>query len=128
MPRVIIDTNFFLIPGRFGVDIFSEIRSLVGHTAEFAVMEGTAKELAGIARTAEGKDRKALRLSSMLIKAKGLKTLTHPPETDVDTAILEAAGQNDHVATQDLALRKRLREKGIKVIFLRQKRYLRIDG
>jgi len=51
------------------------------------------------------------------------------PQEDVDDQLLRLAERDGCVvATTDTELRKRLRNRGLPVIFLRQSRFLAIDG
>lgn len=128
MVKVIIDTNFLLIPSRFNVDIFGQIKDKLGQNTKFCIMEGTLSELNKIIQKESGADKNAAKLGLELLKAKGLKTLAHPLDQDVDSAILDLeATENTVVATQDMELRSKLRSKGVRVIYLRQKKYISID-
>jgi rRNA-processing protein FCF1 len=46
---------------------------------------------------------------------------------NVDDAIVEAADKDTIVATSDKELKKRLREKFVKIVNLRKKQYLKIE-
>lgn len=127
MQKVIIDTNFFLMPLRFGIDIFEQIQHKVGQEAIFFIMQGSMSELKKLLEAPKEADRKAARFGLKLLKAKGLKTLAHPLDLDVDSAIVDLAGNDYIVATQDMELRKKLKQRGVKVIYLRQKKYISMD-
>ncbi|MBI2580304.1 nucleotide-binding protein [Candidatus Woesearchaeota archaeon] len=134
--KVVLDTNFLLIPGQFGVDIFAEFQRLCDFSYELVVLDAALKELDGIVadRTASAKDRAAAKLGIRLIKAKGVKVIKSHRKVfkTTDEAILgfaTATGKaNDKpvvVATQDRELRDKLASKDVAVIVLRQKRYLK---
>jgi rRNA-processing protein FCF1 len=48
-------------------------------------------------------------------------------EMNVDNAIVELSDYNTVVATSDRELKKRLREKGVKILNLRKKQYLKFE-
>ena len=70
------------------------------------------------------KDRFAAKLALALIRQKNLKTLRSFSKKSVDDIIVKKADNNTFIATQDKALRKRLKLKQAKIIGLRQKKYL----
>lgn len=121
---VILDTNFLLIPATFGVDIFSEIQRIYPLKHQFAVVGPTLAELE-IIKGRPGKQASAAKLALSLIKAKNINTLPTAVKHTDDAIVAVAQKQgNCVVATQDLALRSRLKKAGISVIVLRQKKYL----
>ncbi len=116
---VILDTNALMIPYQFGVDVFSELEKMGYH--ELLVPEGVVKELNKLHIHAKGKDRTAasVALSLMdrcsIIEAKG----------NPDDVIIKLAEERDAaVVTNDVELKKRLKEKKIPTIYLRQKKRL----
>ena len=50
------------------------------------------------------------------------------PDESVDDALLRLSGKSRLLCTNDRELRIRAREKNINVIFLRQRKYLDVDG
>lgn len=126
---IILDTNFLLIPGMFGVDIFSEIQRVYPFKSEFAIMRPTLDELTALAQS-RSKDGAAAKLGLGLIKAKNINTLPTAVK-HADDAIVAAAEKLKKqgaclAATQDAKLRVRLKKAGIRVIILRQKKYLTV--
>jgi hypothetical protein len=126
MLRVILDTNFLMIPVQFKVDVFSEIQRLMTEPYELCVYQGTLDELDDLA---QGKTKKASQAKTaiMLIKQKNLKSLPNSiNEKYADNLILEGVTSKDIVCTQDQALKRLLRHKhkGIRLITLKSKKYL----
>ena len=125
MVRVIIDTNFLLLPHQYHIDIFSEIARIVDGKAELAIIDRTEDELAHLVQVGTMKDRTAAKLGAVFVrefKRQGtLKVLHTVPflTKSVDDAILRKAGRHDYVATQDKALKETLKDAGVKVITLR---------
>ena len=123
--KVIIDTNFLLIPGQFKVDIFSEIKRILDVPFELCVVQESIDELNKLVLAGKVSDRMAAKLGLVLVRQKHLKTLrSFILKKNADDAIVSKSDENTFIATQDKALRARLREKGAKIIALRQKKYL----
>ncbi len=126
--KIILDTNFLLIPAQFKVDIFSEIRRICDFSCELAIVPETITELDGIVSSKRSslKDRKAAKLALKLMKAFKVKVLKNRKLFKrADEAILAIADKNSCVATQDRELKQRLHEKAVRLIILRQKQYLK---
>lgn len=125
MKKIILDTNFLLTPGRFKVDIFSELERIMNEPYEIYIFDRSLEELEKIKKNGSGKDKQAVEIAIKLLNTKALKTISC--SRYVDDAILEFAEPNTLVATQDLELKKKLRKKGISVISLKQKKILKIE-
>ena len=123
MKKIILDTNFLLIPLQFRVDIFTEFERICDFTYGLYAYDKTIDELKNIMQTASGKDRKAAEFGLKLIKLKNI-SIIKSGQKDVDSLILEGLDKDTIVATQDIKLKKELLEKGVSVIILRQKKYL----
>jgi len=120
--KIIIDTNALMVPAEFGVDIFSELDRL--GFDELIVPPGVARELKKIASRGRGKGRDAARVAlSLMDRCRMIETAG--AVGNVDDSILElAAEMNVAVFTNDAELKGRLREGGVKVVYLRQRSYL----
>lgn len=122
--RVIVDTNFLMIPGLFGVDILSELDRILDRKFRLIVPEPVAKELKRLAR-GTSVERSAAKIALALVR-RGRVVKTDAP---ADDAILDLAkGGNTAVGTNDVRLRKELRARGVPVIYLRQKSHLAVNG
>lgn len=123
MDRVILDTNFLMIPGSIGVDVFSELERVMDGPYEVCVLRGTVAELSRIMEKDKSKNKIAARIAQQLLKSKNIKILEHVES--VDDAIAELSAEpGTYVATQDLELRRRLR---CRAIVLRQQKYLMVN-
>lgn len=122
---IIIDTNFFLIPGIFGLDIFEEIARVYGFAHSIATLDKCVRELEKIA-AGRGKDASAARLGLKLLQHKKVKIL-RSGKGKVDDLILAIAKKRKAiVATQDAVLRRRLKKAGIRRIVLRKRSFLKL--
>ncbi|MBI2546728.1 nucleotide-binding protein [Candidatus Woesearchaeota archaeon] len=120
--KILLDTNFLLIPGEFGVDIFSELERVMDRKYRLFVLSKTLDELRNIQAMQAGKNKKAASIALQLIETKGLNIIE--AAKPADDAIVEIADSSYIVGTQDRQLRQRLREKGIKLLTLRSKKHL----
>lgn len=127
--KVILDANFFFVASQFNIDVFEELENLLNRRFTPVLLSSTKKELQGLAESNSPKQRKQAQLALRLAKKcrfvaveKGLK------ETYDDVIVRVAAEWKSPVATNDRELRKRLRNAGVPVIFLRQKRRLEMEG
>ena len=121
--KVVLDTNFLLIPGQFKVDIFSELDRICHGTYTVFILDKTLQELERILQKQRGRQKEAAKLALAIIRAKNINTLPSGKET-VDDAIVTLADKDTFVATQDMALKRRLKGKAGGIITLRQKKYL----
>jgi len=126
---VVLDTNFLLIPIRFGVDVRAELGRVVEASFVLTVTPAVLEELRRLedkVKASEAKDiRFALDFASQM---KVIDDILAEGE-EVDDQLLRLAVERGYiVATTDGGLRRRLREKGLPVVFLRQTRHLAIEG
>lgn len=112
--KFLLDTNFLTIPGQFKVDVFSELFRL--GKVELYTLNLVVKEL----ETIKSKHSK---LGLELIKKNNVQVLH--AEGNTDKEIIRAAKENNFVVcTQDKELISLLKKNNIKVVYLRQKKYL----
>jgi hypothetical protein len=124
--EVVIDTNFFMVPFQFNVDVITELENSLP-SYKLTTPSFVINELKGLKRNSKGKIRLnanlALRLAnSSKVEIKDISLLEN--ET-VDDALLRVS---EVLATNDIELKKRAKNKGITVVYLRQKRYIAVDG
>jgi rRNA-processing protein FCF1 len=124
LKKIILDTNFLLIPAQFRVDIFSEIERIADFNYDLCVLDKTIDELKKIMDEQEGKNKAAAKLALDLVKIKKLKILK-TEEGYVDDLLQEQ--KEAIIATADQELIRKLKDKGIKIIRLRQKKYLKLE-
>jgi rRNA-processing protein FCF1 len=119
--KVIIDTNALMIPVQFNVDIFSELHRL--GFDHFIVPLAVLNELERLVTTARGQDRIAAKVGKSLAQRCELV----PMEGHADDIIVSLADDTGAaVLTNDIGLKKRLLEMGIRVISLRQRTRLEL--
>ena len=125
MKRIILDTNFLMIPYKFRVDIFSELNRICDFNYELYIFESSIGELRNIAENQSGIDKKAAQFALKLVKLKNIGIIKSG-ETDVDELMLDSVNSDTIMATQDIQLKRQLLEKGASLIVLRQKKYLQL--
>ncbi|MBR9698923.1 nucleotide-binding protein [Candidatus Woesearchaeota archaeon] len=124
MKKIIIDTNFLLIPITQGVDIFSEFDRIMDEPFQLFVVDKTIEELNTIIQDQSGKDKQAAAFALQIIEQRPLNII----KTGKGHADGEILALKEYiVATQDKELKEKLRQQGRKVIFLRQKSHLNIQ-
>ncbi len=124
--RIIIDTNFLLIPAQFNVDIFAEIDRICIFKYKLYVLDKTITELKKIIsnKKQSGKNKAAAKLALQLLKAKNVSVIKTTKDLLVDDILIEIADENTIIATQDMELKRKLKKKSIKLIVLRAKNKL----
>lgn len=119
--KVIIDTNALMIPVQFNVDIFNELHR-IGFD-HFIVPLAVLTELDRLVTLARGQDRIAAKVGKSLAQ----RCEVVPLEGHADDIIVSLAQDTGAaVLTNDIGLKKRLLEMGIRVISLRQKTRLEL--
>ncbi len=126
--KVILDSNFLMIPFQFNLDVFQEIEYLLQKKVDFVVPSAVKNELTGIsARGGEGAPEASLALQ-LASRCRVVEVTLDPGET-VDDAIVKASKKlGAVVATTDIALKKRLRDINVPVVYLREKSKLEVEG
>jgi len=125
MKKVILDTNFLTLPYQFKIDIFEEIKRVVQEDHEILTLDCVVEELKKIAK-GKGKNAIAARVALELMEKKGVKIL-RTKKRNTDKVILSISDENTIVATNDKELRGKLKDKKIKVLYLRSKKHLVIE-
>ncbi|MCQ2970896.1 MAG: twitching motility protein PilT [archaeon] len=124
--EVVIDTNFFMVPFQFNVDIITELEKLLPSynltTPSFVI-----NELKGLKRNKNAKTRLNANLALKLANSSKveIKDISLLENETVDDALLRVS---EVLATNDIELKNRAKDKGITVAYLRQKKYIAVDG
>ena len=124
--EVVIDTNFFMVPFQFNVDIIDELeKALPSYKLTTPIF--VINELKGLKRNNKGKLRLNADLALKLANSSNIeiKDISLENNETVDDALLRVS---EVLATNDIELKKRARKKGITVAYLRQKKYKDLDG
>ena len=122
---VLLDANALMMPAQFSIDLFDELRQLVG-AFEPLVLETVTRELAGIS-SGRGRDAAAARYG--LSVAQGCRTvqISEPADCSVDEQVIRYARETGcFVVTNDRRLRERLLSQGVGVISMRKQKRLEL--
>jgi hypothetical protein len=122
--KVLLDANALMMPAQFRIDLFSEIRELIG-SFEPVVLPGVMQELSGLSR-AKGSEGAAARfglvLAGQCTVANGSKDAIPVDEQVISWAMVNGG----LVVTNDRRVRDELLAKGIGVISMRKQKRLEI--
>jgi len=119
MKELVMDTNFMLIPFQFKINIFTELEYIVGEPITLTLSLKVFRELRALSKRV-GKAGAAARFALKLLEAR--KQLITPIDSKlpVDDWVFEYSLANRAiVCTNDRVLRRRLKEKKLKVIGLK---------
>ena len=124
--EVVIDTNFFMVPFQFNVDIITELEKVLP-SYKLTTPSFVINELKGLKRNNKGKIRLNANLALKLANSSKveIKDISLLENETVDDALLRVS---EVLATNDIELKNRAKDKGITVVYLRQKRYIAVEG
>ena len=124
--EVVIDTNFFMVPFQFNVDIITELEKLLP-SYKLTTPSFVINELKGLKKNNKGKTRLNANLALKLANSSKveIKDISLLENETVDDALLRVS---EVLATNDIELKKRAKDKGITVAYLRQKKYIAVEG
>lgn len=121
MKKIVLDTNTLMAVSQFGIDIFATIDSQIQDKYRIFVLDKVINELEKLINTARLSEKKAAKLALGLIKHKRIEIMQTPEDgLTADDELLNLQGYA--VITQDKELKEKLKEKGIEVLTIRQKR------
>ncbi len=110
MLTVILDTNFLLYIARYKIDVEVELAKILDEQFMVAILDKTFDELSG---------KKDEQLAIQIAKK---FAVLRAGSGNVDDILAEE--ENAIIATQDRGLKRRLKEKGLKIVVIRQKNHL----
>lgn len=124
--EVVIDTNFFMVPFQFNVDIITELENKLP-SYKLTTPSFVINELKGLKRNNKGKIRLNANLALKLANSSKveIKDISLLENETVDDALLRVS---EVLATNDIELKNRAKDKGITVVYLRQKKYIAVEG
>ncbi len=124
--EVVIDTNFFMVPFQFNVDVITELEKLLP-SYKLTTPSFVINELKGLKKNNKGKTRLNANLALKLANSSKIeiKDISLLENETVDDALLRVS---EVLATNDIELKNRAKDKGITVAYLRQKKYIAVEG
>ena len=124
--EVVIDTNFFMVPFQFNVDIITELENLLP-SYKLTTPSFVINELKGLKRNNKCKVRLNANLALKLVNSSKVEIKDIPllENEAVDDGLLRVSKV---LATNDIILKNRAKMKGITIVYLRQKKYIAVEG
>ncbi|MBD3304197.1 nucleotide-binding protein [Candidatus Woesearchaeota archaeon] len=123
---VILDTDFLIHCASHKVDYVEELKRILDFPYKIYVIDKTLDELDNIIESQKGKSKADAKLAKAILKAKKIPSIKTKKDRIVDELILDIAGRDTIVATTDAELKRKLKQKGISVVVLRQKSHLKL--
>lgn len=124
MPTVAMDTNALMTPVELGVRVFDELGRLLDDQIDLVTPAAVVEELRALS---EGAGREATAANVGLDLARERCRIVETNESYADDAVVELAESGvDYVVTNDIPLRDRLLERGVRVIGIRGQNKLEV--
>lgn len=110
------------------IDVAEELKNLLPSYYDLTVPSIVLDELTTLKKKAKGKNKLAASVAYDIACDEPFKTAHINKNDHVDNLLLKYCTDNDILCTNDKILRKRARKRGITVVYLRQHRFLEVDG
>jgi rRNA-processing protein FCF1 len=127
--KVILDSSFLLTPPEFHVNLSEELEKVLNRKVEAIILSPVYEELKRIYEEKRPKEGKKALMALEFIEEFDIVDVKKQRNEAVDDVIIRLAGEwKCPVATNDRGLRRRLRDIGVAVVYLRQKSHLEVKG
>ncbi len=113
---------------QLGVDVVEELKLLLPSYYDLIVPSIVINELFSLKKKAKGRDKIASSIALQIAQSDAFKIVEIEKNDHVDNLLLNYCTDDDVLCTNDKILRRRARKRGITVCYLRQHRFLEIDG
>lgn len=115
-----------MIPFQFNVDILDELEKALP-SYKLSTTKFVINELKNLKKKLKGKNRVAAEIAIKIANSPKIEIKDFPLKNNetVDDALLRVS---NILATNDIELKKKAKKKGITVVYLRQKKYISVDG
>ena len=124
MRVVVLDTNALMMPYEFGINFEKELNRLLG-VCRIIVPSAVIKEMEILAEK-EGSRGRAAQLGLNIVKKRGFRLME--TDKDGDDGVMDVAIKMDGaILTNDKELKKKARNQGLAVIYLRGANKLEIE-
>jgi rRNA-processing protein FCF1 len=122
---ILLDTNFILDLLKFKIHLEDELNKLLEFNYEVAIIDNVEEELK---KLSDGGNRFA-KLALKLLELGKIKKIKVNNKSDTDNIMLNMCKENEDIiiATNDVNLRKKIKEVSRKTIYIRSKKHLAID-
>ena len=115
-----------MVPFQFNVDVITELEKILP-SYKLTTPSFVINELKGLKKNSKGKIRLNANLALKLANSSKveIKDISLLENETVDDALLRVS---EVLATNDIELKNRAKDKGITVAYLRQKKYIAVEG
>ena len=127
MQNIVLDTNFIVTAYKFKIDIFEQLKAKMDFKYQLYIVDETMDELEKLINKASLTDRIGAKIAVQLLKRKNINILKTAKDRSVDELILALDPHMFIIATQDIALKRKLKEKKFKIITIRQKKQIALE-
>ena len=124
MEKIVLDTSFLVAAYELKVDVIEGIFNVCNFKYELFVLDGTINELERLINSSSLSRKQAANYALKLIQSHNIKVLNAEKE-HVDDALVALRGYI--VATEDTELKRRLRNIGVKILNIRQKKLVVLE-
>ena len=125
MEKILLDTNFLLAVFELKIDIFAEIARVCDFPYTLFILDRTLEEVENLIKSSLLSKRQVAKGALQLIKIKKIQILPTHDLRSVDDILVDMDGSI--VATNDVVLKRRLRQKGMQILTIRQKKYVILE-
>ncbi len=127
--KVILDSNALFVPLQFKIDIFEELKRLLNRKVEFVFLSPVKRELEILLTKDSPKIRREALFALKLAEKCKYVAVENDEGLTTDDAIVRIAKKwGSPVFTNDIQLKRKLRDISVPVIYVRQKSRLDVDG
>ncbi|MEK6849420.1 MAG: PIN domain-containing protein [Nanoarchaeota archaeon] len=123
MRKIFLDTNFVLDTVLWKIDLFGELRRVCDFAYEIILLSNVRDEIKKI-QGLGGKRKEVATVALLILDKNNVKSMK--AKGHVDDSLVQLTELGDIVATQDKDLKRRLKEKQIGSIIIREKGYLEL--
>ena len=127
--KIVLDTNILMLPAQLNINLTAELNNLLQARYEIVVPEGVIEELKKLVNISSPKTRRIAEFALELAKTFKIIPIKPKPNENIDKMLIRLAKNREYViCTCDNELRRKIREVGAPVIFLRQMSHFTIEG
>jgi len=127
--KVALDSNFLMLPTVKRINLISELDRLINFNYKLITPSCVVDELKRLVDHGKPLERRRARFALKLLEELGVEVEGEPSFKAVDEALLQGALHHGWlVATNDSELRRKLRDRGVPVIYLRGGKKLVMEG
>jgi len=127
--KVVLDTNMLMLPIQLNINITAELSKLLELKYEIVIPEGVVDELKKLLTTSSPKTQRIAKFALELAKKFRIMPLKPKKGESIDQLLVQLAKKKNYIiCTCDNELRRKIREVGAPVIFLRQMSHLTVEG